>query len=29
MLTVEQQVVELKEAIKRHIKEEFKFQPKL
>ncbi len=29
MLTVEQQVVELKEAIKRHIKEELKFQPNL
>lgn len=29
MLTVEQKVVELKEAIKRHIKEELKFQPKL
>ena len=29
MLTVEQQVEELKEAIKRHIKEELKFQPKL
>ena len=29
MLTIEQQVVELKEAIKRHIKEELKFQPEL
>lgn len=29
MLSVEQQVLELKAAIKRHIKEELKFQPKL
>lgn len=29
MLTVEQQVIELKKAIKRHIKEELKFQPEL
>lgn len=29
MLTVEQQVIELKKAIKRHIKEEFRFQPEL